>query len=139
MKIIDVPGWRYFVSDNATLDSSKVGKWMYFFRGLEGQQFAEKMCQKAVEDGVVAEAKRGDNPADGVACFYLNFDDESAHKRIISFLIENNMIRKTKAGKLYDIAFKLDQQTFAREYRKDFQPEIKLSEFINLYTGEWIR
>ena len=139
MKIIDVLGWRHFVSDDTALDNDKVGKWMYFFRGLEGQQFAEEMCRKAVKDGVVAAAKRGDNPADGVACFYLNCDDEAAHKRIISFLIEHNMIRRTKAGKLYDISFKLDQQTLAGEYGEDFQPVIKLSTFINLYTGEWIR
>ena len=139
MKIIDVPGWRYFVGNDAALDSNKVGKWMYFFRGLNGQQFAEEMCRKAVEDGIITESKRGDNPAGGVACFYLNCDDEAAHKRIISFLIEHNMIRKTKAGKLYDISFKLDQQTTAGEYGKDFQSEIKLSAFINLYTGEWIR
>lgn len=139
MKIIDMPGWRHFVGDDAALDGSKVGKWMYFFRGLEGQQFAEEMCRKAIEDGVVTAAKRSDNPGDGVACFYLNCDDEAAHKRIISFLIEHDMIRKTKAGKLYDISFKLDQQTLAGEYGKGFRPEIKLSQFINLYTGEWIR
>lgn len=139
MKIIDVPGWRHFVGDDTALDSNKVGKWMYFFRGLEGLQFAEEMCRKAVKDGVVTEAKCGGSPMDGVACFYLNYDDEAAHKRIIRFFIEHNMIRKTKTGKLYDISFKLDQQTLAGEYKKDFQAEIKLSAFINLYTGEWIK
>lgn len=139
VKVIDVPGWRYFVDDDKKLDASKAGKWMYFFRNLEGQQFAEKMCRKAVSDGVVIEAKRGDSPTDGVACFYLNCDDDVTHKRIISFFIEHNMIRKTKTGKLYDISFKMDRQTLAGEYRRDLQPEIKLSAFINLYTGEWLR
>ena len=48
------------------------------------------------------------------------------------------MIRKTKKGKLYNISFKHDSQTLAGEYGEDYHPDIKLEEFVNLETGEWI-
>lgn len=36
------------------------------------------------------------------------------------------------------MSFKLGKQTQAGEYGKKFKPQIKLENFINLYTGEWI-
>lgn len=47
------------------------------------------------------------------------------------------MIQKTKTGKLYTISFKHDDQTRAGEYGEMFQSEIKLEQFLDLYTGEW--
>lgn len=139
MREFTMSGWRWFVGDDSILDINKSGKWMYFFREPEGLLFAEKMCRIAVKEDIVVEAKCRDNPMDGVACFYLNCDDEIAHKKVISFFLEHNMIRKTKSGKLYDESFKLDRQTRAGEYQKDFKAEIKLSQFIDLFTGEWVR
>lgn len=57
----------------------------------------------------------------------------------INYFIENGLIRRTKAGKLYNISFKLDSQTLDGQYGSDFQSEIKLANFVNLETGEWIR
>lgn len=108
---------------------------MYFFGDRE---FAERICKQAVESGVVAESKHS-NASEGVCCFYLNFDDMEAHKRTIKYFIENGLIRKTKAGKLYNISFKLDRQTLDGQYGSDFQSEIKLANFVNLETGEWIQ
>lgn len=98
--------WVYYVNEAEAkkFDDSKVGKWMYFFKDND---FAAKICEKAVADGVVAEAKHSNAP-DGVCCFYLHFDDKEAHKRCITYFLENGLIRKTKAGKLYNISFKLD-------------------------------
>ena len=48
------------------------------------------------------------------------------------------MIQRTKKGKLYNISFKLDNQTRAGEYGKAFKSSIKLSNFINLDTEECI-
>lgn len=72
-----------------------------------------------------------------ICCFYSNGDDVEAHKRTIQFFLENNLIRKTKAGKLYNISFKFDDQTRAGEYGELFQSEIKLDRFLDLTTGEW--
>ena len=39
--------------------------------------------------------------------------------------------------RLYNISLQLDDQTRAGEYGEMFQSEIKLEQFLDLYTGEW--
>lgn len=134
MRIIRQSGWVYYVGDDSIFDPNKCGKWMYFFGDKE---FVAKICEEAVEKGIVAESKHSD-ANEGVACFYLNCDDMVAHKKVLSFFIEHNLIRRTKTGCLYNISFKLDNQTLAGEYGDDFHSEIKLAKFINLNTGEWL-
>ena len=112
---------------------------MYFF---DDQKFAMNICEKAIKEKVCYECKCADlekqmTPT-GVICFYQNGDDIDNHKRIISFLLNNNMIRRTKTGKLYNISFKFDDQTRAGEYGADFEGKIKLSQFIDLNSGECI-
>ena len=75
----------------------------------------------------------------GVICFYLNGDDIENHHRVIRFMIDNKLIRKTKTGRLYNISFKFDDQTRSGEYGADFKGEIKLAQFIDLNTGEWLK
>lgn len=48
------------------------------------------------------------------------------------------MLQKTKTGKLRNISFKLNAQTCAGEYGDKFIGNIKLEQFLNLETGEWI-
>lgn len=107
MKVIRQSGWVYYVEDDSELDDSKVGKWMYFFNN---RKFVEKICAEAIERGVVVESKHTD-AKEGVACFYLNCDDLEGHKKVITYFLENELIRKTKAGNLYNISFKRDEQS----------------------------
>ncbi len=107
---------------------------MYFFTDKE---FVSKICEEAVRKGIVSESKHSDED-EGVSCFYLNCDDIEAHKRVIEYFIENKLIRKTKKDRFYNISFKLDNQTREGEYGKDFHADIKLEQFINLETGEWL-
>lgn len=113
---------------------------MYFF---DDQEFAKKMCQKAIAEQVCYECKCSDlefiGEQQGVICFYLNGDDVENHKRVIQFMIYNNLIRKTKSGRYYNNSFKFDDQTRAGEYGANFEGKIKLDEFIDLNTGEWIK
>ena len=141
MRLIKVPGWHYYVDElnYENLNTDKVGKWMFFYKGAEGHKYAEEKCQKAVEQGIVYETKVSDNILEGVSCYYLNLDDMARHKAVIQYFLDNNMISKTKSGKLYNISFKLDKQTMAGDYGVDFKPVLKLEEFINLNTGKWIR
>ncbi len=141
MQELHIPGWFYYIPDGPPpqYDDDKVGKWMYFYRDPQGFEFARKMCKLAVESGVLKEAKVSESPFQGVSCFYTEADDFDTHRRIINFFIEHNMIRKTKDGKLYNISFKYDRQTDAGEYGSDFKAELKLSEFINLQTGKWLK
>ncbi len=134
MEIIKRFGWVYYVGDASQLDSEKCGKWMCFFND---NKFIAKICEDVVKMNIVNESKHSDEET-GVACFYLNCDDIDAHKSIISYFIENSLIRRTKSGRLYDISFKLDNQTLAGEYGKNFHSETKLSKFIDLDTECWL-
>ncbi|MCI8760697.1 MAG: hypothetical protein HFJ34_06265 [Clostridia bacterium] len=145
MKIEENVEWVYYIGDTSKFIKSKVGKWMYFFKSSADMEYIKKLCSDAVMKEVVKEAKytSPNSPnliikGTGVCCFYLNCDDMEGHKKILSYFIQNNMISKTKAGKFWDISFKLDNQTRAMEYGEDFHSNIKLSNFIDLYTGEWL-
>ena len=134
MEIVKQFGWVYYVKDDALFDRDKVGKWMYFF---DNKKFVAKICKESVEMNIVKESKHSDKET-GVACFYLNCDDMKTHKKILSYFMENNLIQRTKNGRLYNISFKLDNQTRAGEYGDDFKSDIKLANFVNLDTGEWL-
>ena len=135
MKVIRQGGWVFYLVDGyQNLDPHRCGKWMYFFND---ESRAAELCQSAVNDAIVVEAKHSDAP-NGVCCFYLNGDDNEGHRRTIEFFIDHGMIRKTKAGKLYNISFKFDDQTRAGEYGDDYEGQIKLSQLMNLETGEWL-
>ena len=71
--------------------------------------------------------------------FTYDGDDDAAHRRVIAYFLEKGLIRKTKTGKLYNISFKYDEQTREGQYANDFVAEIKLDQFLNLSTGEWLR
>ena len=133
-------GWFWYLSgEEKLLVPGKCGKWMYCF---DNQDFAQKICQKAIDEKVCYECKCTDmeltGERTGVICFYLNGDDIENHKRVIKFMMENNLIQKTKAGRYYNNSFKFDDQTRAGEYGADFEGKIKLDKFIDLQTGEWI-
>jgi hypothetical protein len=134
IKIEENPFWIYYIAEDKNFNRHKVGKWMYFFDDVD---FAEKICREAVEQRVVAVSKHS-NAENGVCCFYLHFDDNEAHKRILQFFLDNKLIQRTKTGRLYNISFKLDDQTRAGEYGENFSSKIKLENFLNLDTGEWL-
>ena len=139
MKYLETSGWFHYGSDETyKFDYEKCGKWMPRFLD---QEYAKSICKKAIDEGICYECKCSvlrPQDRDGVICIYLNCDDIEGHKRVINFMIENNLIRKTSAGKMYNMSFKLNSQTRAHEYGEDFKAEIKLEDFIDLYTGEWI-
>lgn len=134
METIRKFGWVYYCGNDIQFDDDKVGKWMYFF---QDKKFVAKICENAVKMNIVKESKHSDEET-GVACFYLNCDDIDTHKKIISYFMENNLIRKTKKGRLYNISFKLDKQTMSGEYGDEFKSDIKLSKFVDLDTGKWL-
>lgn len=135
-----VLGWCIYFTDKAKLlQRDKCGKWMCFF---SDQKFAMNICDKAIKEEVCYECKCTDMKAtgheSGVICFYVNSDDIEGHRKIIQFMLNNELIRKTKTGKLYNISFKFDSQTRAKEYGADFEGAIKLEQYVDLNTGKWI-
>lgn len=132
-------GWFWYITDKASiLEKEKCGKWMHFFYD---QKYAMSICEKTIQENVCYECKCTDmeltGSKQGVICFYLNGDDLENHHRVIQFMLDNNLIQRTKAGRLYNISFKYDDQTRAGEYGVDFQGAIKLEQFVDLNTGEW--
>ncbi|WP_251547740.1 hypothetical protein [Pumilibacter intestinalis] len=137
--------WTHYIAETDTIDKEKCGKWMSFFGGdLDKIFFVEDVCKEAVERGIVEQAKHTSSThyivkGEGVMCFYVNGDDNDGHRRIISYFLEKGLIPKTKAGKFYNISFKYDKQTLDNEYGSDFSSDIKLNQFIDLYTGKWLK
>lgn len=136
MKTLNLGGYIFYISDNWTNhNTNKIGKWMYFFNNKD---FISKICKKAIEENIVDTCKHT-NDNDGVACFYIEYDNLNAHRKVINFFLENNLIPKTKNGKYYDISFKTDEQTLNGEYGNDFKAKMKLHQFIDLKNGKWIK
>lgn len=134
MKKIATPFWIYYIDDEIPrFNPDKCGKWMYFYRDFD----ASPICEKAIQEHVVKECKHS-NAFDGVCCFYLEDDDIDTHKKVIQYFIDNNLIRRTKTGKLYNISFKHDSETLSGKYGKNYHPDIKLERFIDLNTGKWL-
>ncbi|MCI8488357.1 MAG: hypothetical protein HFE36_06635 [Clostridia bacterium] len=136
--------WTHYIAETDTIDKEKCGKWMSFFGGdLDKIFFVEDVCKEAVERGIVTQVKHTSSTGfliqgTGVMCFYVNADDREGHRRVISYFLEKGLIQKKKTGELFNISFKRDKQTRAREYGSNFSSDIKLNQFINLKTGKWI-
>ena len=136
--------WFYYRSKNIpeTEDTKNFGKWMFFFdKEKKGKETIE-LCKKAVKEGVVEVCKHTecliDKEGTGVCCFYCDKDDMSSHKRILKFFLDNNLIPLTKDLKLYNISFKLNEETRNKVYGSNIERPIKLENFVNLYTYEWL-
>lgn len=134
--------WEYFRA-KATLDPSKVGKWMVFFDFLNSREHIKNYCREAVEKGIVYSSKLSNRPnpaGQEVAGFYLEIDDYDSHKKIIEFLMIHSLIRKTKNNeKFYNMSFKLNSQTKNNEYKEGFISKLTLDKLIDLKTGDWIK
>lgn len=135
MRVQMSSSWISFLgADFEYLDDTKCGKWMYFFSDNE---FVGNLCEDVIRTDVVSACKHS-NAESGVACFYLNYDDVEGHKKILLYFLEHNLIQRTKTGKLYNISFKLNNQTRAGEYGAEFKSDITLSKFVDLNTGKWL-
>lgn len=100
--------WIYYSRyDKEELDDHKCGKWMYFFDDFK---IADRLCKRAVKNDICTSAKHSNKEDDGVCCFYLNIDDIERHKKVLSFFLENDLIDRTKDGRLQNVPFKLDEQ-----------------------------
>ena len=77
---------------------------------------------------------------DKVGKWMYFFDDKAFVSEICKKAIEDGGVAEEKHSNKNDgvISFKLDQQTLADQYGEDFKAEIKLEQFIDLYTGDWI-
>lgn len=142
MEIKENISWKYYLGSLDEFDTENIGKWMYFF-DKNGFEYAETVCSEVVKEKIVSQAKHTNiepltHRGTGVICFYVGLNDIQTHKKIITYLLKKDMIKKTKSGKYRNEAFKLDADTKNNKYGKDFVAKINLEKFIDLNTGEWI-
>ena len=132
-------GWYWYTTEKMNLlEKHKCGKWMCFHYD---QKFAMLVCEKAISEDVCYACKCTDmetaKSSTYAICFYTNCDDLEGHKKILEFMISHRLIPRTKTGKLYNISFKLDDQTRANEYGENFKAQLTLDMLVELTTGEW--
>ena len=132
-----IDGWIWFIGkDFNKLKSEVCGKWICNFNN---SNFAVDICNKAVELGVCYACKCTDaeivTSKPYIACFYLNGNNASNHRRLIMFMLENNLIQKSNAGKFYNISFSFDNCSIVGQYGSDSKGKIYLNQFIDLSTG----
>ena len=141
MKKERLGAWFWFMADERKpLKKDQGGKWIFNFTGHD-QEFAISICEKAIKEGVCQECKCADlenTTGNPIFCFYVNGDDIEGHKRLISFALKNDLVRRKASGALYNESFKFNSQTQALEYGAGFTAKIRLADFIDLNTGEWI-
>lgn len=138
--------WIYYILDDSIKSYNKenVGKWIYFFEDSD-IDLADNICKKAIQERIVCMAKYTNLKNDlefvsnnnysksgGVCCFYVNLDNVEAHRMVIKFFIDNNLIKRTKIGSFYNIAFIAADN----ESQKDFDSIVGFK--VNQHTGKWI-
>lgn len=132
MEIRNIGPWTYYLGEDYGLDEDKCGKWMYFFNN---KNYISKICKEAIKNNIVKQCKHT-NEEEGVSCFYLDCDDIEGHKKVLRYFLKNNLIKRTKNGRLCNISFKLDEQTKLGQYGDNYKSDIKLDKFVDLKTGE---
>ena len=134
--------WVVYANESVPkIAPGRSGKWICFFERGE-EETANETAQVAVETGVVSEALVPKDceasKYDSIACcLRIDAADLQAHKRVIRFMLENNLIKKSKTGSYYNNSFKFDK---TKGHGKDeyYTPTIKLADFIDLRTGEFL-
>ena len=134
--------WVVYANESAPkIAPGRSGKWICFFERGE-EETAHEIAQAAVETGVVSEALvPSDNESsqyDSVACcLRIDAADLRAHRRVIKFMLENDLIKKARTGSYYNASFKFDE---AKGHARGvyYTPTIKLADFIDLRTGEFL-
>ncbi len=136
-------GWLWYGANTFT-ESDKVGKFMTFGKGDISDEL-QGLILKAIKQGVTPLVKHTNpdtitfNPRvndDSWVIVWYSSDDENCLKSLAKFLVDEGLVPKTKTGKLYNIAFKYDDQTLNDEYAEKFKSKISLQDLMNLNTGE---
>ncbi|WP_060679612.1 hypothetical protein [Virgibacillus halodenitrificans] len=143
-----VGGWCYYgintAQNPAFKETDNVGKFMTFGKGDISNEM-QRIILKGIKQGVTPLIKHPDpamqdfNPysKDDWVIIWYSTDEELSLKSLAKFLINNELVRKTKTGKYYNVPFKYDEQTRKGEYGKQFKPSITLKDLMDLNTGEF--
>ena len=145
LKIKEDPAWVWYIGNKYESEGKYIeGKFMTFGQYPVPQR-TKDFIKKALDEEVICLVKHSQegyikpnsDPNQYVICWYCS-DGESDLRKLARFMVDNDLIQKTQSGKLYNIAFKYDRQTYSNEYGDDFKAQIKLADFIDLNTGKTI-
>ena len=142
---VDYEDWSFYVNwkNYEKLSKDRCGKWIFCFAGTkENISFIKAICEFAVENNISIMVKHTREYISllqgyGMCCFYCNDDDTEIHRKILSYLIKNNLIFRRKNGYLYNIPFKYEEQSDNNEYGRDFVALLSINDFIDLETEKW--
>ncbi|KJH56491.1 MULTISPECIES: hypothetical protein [Bacillus subtilis group] len=142
-------GWCYYGIDisqsRAFKETDKVGKFMTFGHGDLTNEMQE-LILKAIKQGITPLVKHTDidtleyNPRSKDGSWMIAWystDEEKSLKGLAKFLIDHDLVSKTKSGRYYNISFKYDKQTRMGEYGEQFKSSISLENLMDLNTGEF--
>lgn len=128
--------WEYiFNPQHEDIDKVK-GKWVLFGNVHACNGHLMKSLKSAMNEGI-APAVKWPNPewkTSGPVCLYVN--DPMKSIELLQHMKRWNALPKVKSGALKDVVWKSDQQTYNGEYGDKFVASCKLSDLINLETGE---
>lgn len=141
-------GWIFYCDKKYKHTNEPLnGKWMYFLKEDQTQDFANNLCKEIINSKTTSICKVTDlekkNPifkSHGVIIIYNVLTDIEKHKKILKFMLKNNLIPIRKDNSLFDIQFKLDIQTKHSEYAEfgNFKPILKLSDLMDLKTHKFL-
>ncbi|GGD28935.1 hypothetical protein [Pontibacillus salipaludis] len=142
-------GWCYYgtntIQSPAFEETDNIGKFMTFGHGDISYEMQE-LILKAIKQDITPLIKHTDldmthlNPhsKDGSwVVIWYSTDEEQALKGLAKFLIDHELVPKTKSGRYYNISFKYDQQTRNDEYGENFKSSISMGDIIDLNTGKF--
>ncbi|WP_437830573.1 hypothetical protein ACQRXC_03850 [Niallia taxi] len=140
-----VGGWCWYGASTFE-NPDNVGKFMTPVQGDISNEVQELII-KAIKQGVTPLVKHTDPDPDILASnpfakdgslmiIWYSTDDKESLKALAKFLVTHGLVRKTKAGRYYNISFKYDKQTRNGEYGDEFKASISLQDLMDLNTGE---
>ncbi len=124
-------GWYWFTQYELEED----GKWIVTVKDIHS---ALSICVYFHSRGINCKCST-ENETYMIICIYSDSSNIELNKVILRHLFTLGAIPKNKDGRYKNISFKFDEQTSSKEYGTDFHARITLEDYVNRYTGEFIK
>ena len=137
IEIYDLASWTFVERDSVIQEFD--GFWQIY----APKEFTEELIQYIADaiSGGALESGRVDTSyqLDTTVCLlHCLSTDRNMMKRVLRYMIDTNKVQKTKSGRLYNISYKFIAQSQAGLTGDKFVALIKLEDFVDLHTGEFL-
>lgn len=137
IEIYDLASWTFVERDPVIQEFD--GFWQIYapkeFTEELIQYLADAISEGALESGRVDTSYQLDTT---VCLLHCLSTDRNMMKRVLRYMIDTNKVQKTKSGRLYNISYKFIAQSQAGLTGDKFVALIKLEDFVDLHTGEFL-